>query len=48
VDRETPGRRPVTSWMNVIVGYNHISNPSNIQDYQYNRDIYQLLAMFYY
>jgi tetratricopeptide (TPR) repeat protein len=41
-------RRPVTSWMNVIVGYNHISNPSNIQDYQYNRDIYQLLAMFYY
>ncbi len=41
-------RRPVTSWMNVIVGYNHISNPSNIQDYQYNRNIYQLLAMFYY
>lgn len=41
-------RRPVTSWMNVIVGFNHISNPSNIQDYQYNRNIYQLLAMFYY
>ena len=41
-------RRPVTSWMNVIAGYNHISNPSNIQDYQYNRNIYQLLAMFYY
>jgi len=28
--------------MNVIAGYNHISNPSNIQDYQYNRNIYQL------
>jgi tetratricopeptide (TPR) repeat protein len=41
-------RRPVTSWMNVIVGYNHISNPSNIVDYQYSRNIYQLLAMFYY
>jgi tetratricopeptide (TPR) repeat protein len=41
-------RRPVTSWMNVIVGYNHISNPSNIKDYQYDRNIYQLLAMFYY
>jgi len=41
-------RRPVTSWMNVIAGYNHISNPSNIQDYQYNRNIYQLLVMFYY
>jgi len=41
-------RRPVTSWMNVIAGFNHISNPSNIQDYQYNRNIYQLLAMFYY
>ena len=26
-------RRPITSWMNVIAGYNHISNPSNIQDY---------------
>jgi tetratricopeptide (TPR) repeat protein len=41
-------RRPVTSWMNVIAGYNHISNPSNIKDYQYDRNIYQLLAMFYY
>ncbi len=41
-------RRPVTSWMNIIAGFNHISNPSNIQDYQYNRNIYQLLAMFYY
>jgi tetratricopeptide (TPR) repeat protein len=41
-------RRPVTSWMNVIAGYNHISNPSNIQDYQYNRNIYQLLVMFSY
>lgn len=41
-------RRPVTSWMNVIAGYTHISNPSNIQDYQYNRNIYQLLAMFHY
>jgi tetratricopeptide (TPR) repeat protein len=41
-------RRPVTSWMNVIAGYTHISNPSNIQDYQYNRNIYQLLAMFTY
>jgi tetratricopeptide (TPR) repeat protein len=41
-------RRPVTSWMNVIAGYNHISNPSNIQDYQYNRNIYQLMMMFSY
>jgi tetratricopeptide (TPR) repeat protein len=41
-------RRPITSWMNVIAGYNHISNPSNIQDYQYNRNIYQLLVMFSY
>lgn len=41
-------RRPVTSWMNVIVGYNHISNPSNIKDYQYDRNIYQVLANFYY
>jgi tetratricopeptide (TPR) repeat protein len=41
-------RRPVTSWMNVIAGYNHISNPSNIQDYQYDRNIYQLLVMFSY
>jgi tetratricopeptide (TPR) repeat protein len=41
-------RRPVTSWMNVIAGFTHISNPSNIQDYQYNRNIYQLLAMFHY
>jgi tetratricopeptide (TPR) repeat protein len=41
-------RRPVTSWMSVIAGFNHISNPSNIQDYQYNRNIYQLLAMFSY
>ncbi|MCK9374824.1 MAG: tetratricopeptide repeat protein [Syntrophobacterales bacterium] len=41
-------RRPVTSWMNVIAGYNHISNPSNIQDYQYDRNIYQVLVMFYY
>ena len=41
-------RRPITPWMNVIAGYNHISNPSNIQDYQYNRNIYQLLVMFSY
>jgi tetratricopeptide (TPR) repeat protein len=41
-------RRPVTSWMDMIAGYTHISNPSNIQDYQYNRNIYQLLAMFHY
>jgi hypothetical protein len=41
-------RRPVTSWMDAIAGYTHISNPSNIQDYQYNRNIYQLLAMFHY
>jgi tetratricopeptide (TPR) repeat protein len=41
-------RRPVTTWMDVIAGYTHISNPSNIQDYQYNRNIYQLLAMFHY
>jgi tetratricopeptide (TPR) repeat protein len=39
-------RRPVTSWMTAIVGYTHISNPSNLRDYQYNRDIYQLLATF--
>ncbi len=41
-------RRPVTSWMTVIAGFNHISNPSNIQDYQYNRNIYQLLVTFSY
>jgi tetratricopeptide (TPR) repeat protein len=41
-------RRPVTSWMDMIAGFTHISNPSNIQDYQYNRNIYQLLAMFHY
>lgn len=41
-------RRPVTSWMNVILSYNHISNPSNVVDYQYNRNIYSLLAQVYY
>lgn len=41
-------RRPVTSWMTVIAGYSHISNPSNIQDYQYARNIYQLMMMFQY
>ena len=41
-------RRPVTTWMDVIAGYTHISNPSNVRDYQYNRNIYQLLAMFHY
>jgi hypothetical protein len=41
-------RRPITSWMSVIAGFSHISNPSNIQDYQYNRNIYQLLFSFQY
>ena len=41
-------RRPVTSWMNVILSYNHISNPSNVVDYQYNRNIYSILAQVYY
>ena len=41
-------RRPVTSWMSVILNYNHISNPSNVPDYQYNRNIYSILAQVYY
>ena len=41
-------RRPVTSWLSVIAGISHISNPSNIQDYQYNRNIYQLLVTVQY
>ena len=41
-------RRPVTSWMSVILNYNHISNPSNVVDYQYNRNIYSLMAQVYY
>jgi Flp pilus assembly protein TadD len=41
-------RRPVTSWMSVVLNYNHISNPSNVVDYQYNRNIYSILAQVYY
>jgi len=41
-------RRPVTSWMSVVLNYNHISNPSNVVDYAYNRNIYSLLAQVYY
>jgi hypothetical protein len=41
-------RRPVTDWANVIVGYNHISNPSNVPDYQFNRNIYSLWLQLYY
>jgi tetratricopeptide (TPR) repeat protein len=41
-------RRPITSWMTAIAGFSHISNPSNIKDYQYNQNIYQLLMLFQY
>jgi tetratricopeptide (TPR) repeat protein len=41
-------RRPVTNWMSAVLAYNHISNPSNIPDYQYNRNIYSLWLQLYY
>ncbi len=36
-------RRPLTAWLDVILGYSHISDTSNMADYRYNRNIYQVL-----
>jgi hypothetical protein len=36
-------RRPLTAWMDVIAGYVHVSDCSNISDFEYDRNIYQLL-----
>ncbi|MDD3579604.1 MAG: tetratricopeptide repeat protein [Desulfobacca sp.] len=36
-------RRPVNAWLDVIAGYIHVSQRSNIPDFEYDRNIYQLL-----
>ncbi len=36
-------RRPLTSYLDVIAGYTHVSQRSNIPDFTYDRNIYQLL-----
>ncbi len=41
-------QRPITPWLSVMAGYTHISNLANIQDYQYQRNIYQLLLSLRY
>ena len=41
-------RRPLTKYVDIIAGYTHISQVSNVPDFTYNRNIYQLLLNFYY
>jgi len=36
-------RRPLTTFLDVIAGYTHVSQRSNIPDFTYDRNIYQLL-----
>lgn len=36
-------RRPITSFLDIIAGYTHVSQRSNIVDFTYDRNIYQLL-----
>ncbi|MBW1917625.1 MAG: tetratricopeptide repeat protein [Deltaproteobacteria bacterium] len=36
-------RRPVTDYLDVIAGYIHVSQQSNIPDFEYDRNIYQIL-----
>lgn len=41
-------RRPVTSYLDVILTYSHISQLSNISDFAYNRNIYQFMISLKY
>ncbi|MFP3868285.1 MAG: tetratricopeptide repeat protein [Desulfobacteraceae bacterium] len=36
-------RRPLTDYLDVIAGYVHVSQRSNIPDFEYDRNIYQML-----
>ncbi|HAY22964.1 tetratricopeptide repeat protein [Desulfobacca acetoxidans] len=37
-------RRPLTDYLDLIAGYTHVSQQSNIPDFAYDRNIYQLLV----
>lgn len=36
-------RRPLTNYLDIIAGYTHVSQRSNIGDFTYDRNVYQLL-----
>ena len=36
-------RRPLTNYLDLVAGYTHVSQRSNIPDFTYDRNIYQLL-----
>ena len=36
-------RRPLTSYLDIVAGYTHVTQRSNIPDFTYDRNIYQLL-----
>ncbi len=41
-------RRPLTSYLDIIAGYTHVSQRSNIGDFAYDRNVYQLLLSAHY